>query len=360
MNRFLLFCFALLFVLPLSPVLAQDETNDDLEATLGNLARDAAKAYIAPIVSGFGADLNSGWFHRAPWATTFGFDLEFGLVAMGAIMEDTHRSFMLEGNFHFTDAMASELAQQAAPSNPGAWNDIKNAILAQEFTVTFSGPTIVGSNKDSLLISFPGKTIDVNGTPTTLPSYASGLPVRGLLEEARFVPLGTPQLSLGTFLGTQFTFRYLPEVQIDEKIGKFKYFGFGIQHNPMVWFGGEDALPFEVAAAFFTQNLKVGSLMDASATAFGVNASIRLGWGFLNLTPYAGFLLESAKMKWAYDYTVDTPSGQTQERIEFEAEGENSSRIVLGASIKILLVNVNVDLNLAKYRTLSAGVMIVI
>ncbi|GJQ20890.1 MAG: hypothetical protein HBSIN02_12450 [Bacteroidia bacterium] len=360
MNRICLFCAVLFFFLPYAPVLAQSENGDDLEATLGNLAQDAAKAYIAPIVSGFGADLNSGWFHRAPWATPFGFDLEFGLVAMGTIMEESHRSFTLEGNFHFTDAMASELAQQAAPGNPGAWNDIKNAILAQEFTVTFTGPTIVGSKQDSLLINFPGKTIDVNGTPYNLPVYASGLPVRGLLEEANFVPLGTPQLSLGTFLGTQFTFRYLPEVQIDEKIGKFKYFGFGIQHNPMVWFGGEDALPFEVAAAYFTQNLKIGSLMDASATAYGVNASIRLGWGFLNLTPYAGFLLETSTMKWAYDYTVDTPSGPTQQRIEFEAKGENSSRIVLGASVKILLVNVNVDMNLSKYKTLSAGIMIVI
>lgn len=358
MNR-LLFAGVLLLAIPLSVASAQDD-DDNLETMLGNLAQDAARSYIAPIVSGFGADMNSGWFHRAPWATMFGFDLEFGFVAMGAVMDDTHRKFTLDGNFRFTSEQATDLAQQTAPGDPTAQNAIRDAILSQEFMVTFSGPTIVGSKNDSLRIHFPGKTINANGNDYNLPSFSDALPVRGLLEEAPLVPFATPQLSVGTFLGTQFTFRYLPDIQIDDKIGKFKYFGFGIQHNPMVWLGGEDALPFEVAAAYFTQNLKVGSLMDATATSFGVNASIRLGWGFLNLTPYAGFMLESSKIKWSYEYEVDTPSGPSIERIEFEAEGENSSRIVLGASVKILLVNLSVDMNLSKYRSLSAGLMIVI
>lgn len=358
MKRFL-FAGALLLAIPLAFASAQDD-GDNLETMLGNLAQDAARSYIAPIVSGFGADMNSGWFHRAPWATTFGFDLEFGVVAMGALMDDTHRLFTLDGNFRFTSEQAMDLAQGAAPGDPTAQNAIRDAILSQEFTVTFSGPTIVGKKEDSLRINFPGKTINVNGNDYNLPSYTDALPVRGLLEEAPLVPFATPQLSFGTILGTQVTLRYLPEIQIDEKIGKFKYFGFGLQHNPMVWFGGEDALPFEVAAAYYTQSLKIGTLMDATATSFGVNASIRLGWGFLNITPYAGFMIESSSIKWAYEYTVDTPSGPSQERIEFEATGENSSRIVLGASVKILLVNLSVDMNLAKYRSVSAAVMIAI
>ena len=345
-------------------VLSQTQDEDEgLEETMGKLAQDAARAYISPIVSGFGANQNSGWFHRAPWATMFGFDLEFGLVAMGTAMEDTHRRFSSDGAFRFNYDQADQLAQQAAQQGgiPQAQADIRNAIMGQDFGVNFYGPTIVGSKAESLQIGFPGKTINVNGTDYLLGSQNFVLPVTGLMEDAKFVPLATPQLTIGTILGSQFTFRYLPDVEIDAKIGKFKYFGFGIQHNPMVWFGGEDALPFELSVGYFTQNLKIGSLMDASATSFGVNTSIRLGWGFLNITPYAGFMIENSKIIWAYEYSIETSPGINEmQRITFEAEGENSSRIVLGASIKILLINVNVDINLAKYNTLSAGVMIVI
>lgn len=287
-----------------------------------------------------------------------GFDLEFGIVAMGAVMDDTHRKFSSQGSFRFNYSQATNLAQ-GATSNPSAQAAVRDAILQQDFAVTMSGPTIVGSNKDTMKIGFPGKTINVSGNNYNLPTRNFTLPVTGLLEEASLIPLAAPQLTLGTFLGSQFTFRYLPEVEIDAKIGKFKYFGWGIQHNPMVWFS-EDPLPFELSASYFTQSLKIGSLMDASASAFGINTSIRLGWGFLNLTPYAGFLIESSNIVWAYDYQIGTPTSPIQQRVTFEVEGENSSRFVLGASVKVLLVNVNVDINFAKYRTFSAGAMIVI
>ncbi len=363
MKSFSVLIAILAICIPSTFVFSQTQDEDEgLEDIMGKLAQDAARAYISPIVSGFGADLNSGWFHRAPWATMFGFDLEFGLVAMGAAMEDSHRRFSSNGSFRFNYDQADQLAVEAATQGGTATqSQIRDAIMAQDFGVNFSGPTIVGSKAESLQIGFPGKVINVNGTDYLLGSQSFILPVTGLMEDAKFIPLATPQLTIGTIFGSQFTFRYLPEVEIDAKIGKFKYFGFGIQHNPMIWLGGEDVLPVELSVGYFTQNLKIGSLMDASATSFGVNTSIRLGWGFLNLTPYAGFMIESSKILWAYEYSVETSPGVNEmQRITFESEGENSSRIVLGASVKILLINLNVDVNFAKYKTLSAGVMIVI
>ncbi|MDP3682620.1 MAG: hypothetical protein Q8S01_01690, partial [Ignavibacteria bacterium] len=37
-----------------------------LQETLSNLSNDAAQAYVSPIISGFGANLNSGWVHKSP------------------------------------------------------------------------------------------------------------------------------------------------------------------------------------------------------------------------------------------------------------------------------------------------------
>ncbi len=370
MKRLLVAPLLLFFIV--IPVLSQTPTeeNDGLQEAMEKLARDAAKGYIGPITSGFGVNLNSGWFHRAPWATQFGFDFEFGVVAMATIFQEDNKFFSANGDFQFDFDQASALADQAyqqagSPSFPPNLRDnIRDAILAQVFHVDFSGPTVVGRKTDSLKLSFPGKTITVNTSAgpqnINIPSENFTLPVTGVLEEAKALPLFAPQLTLGTIMGTQFTFRYLPEVKLDDKIGNLKYFGFGIQHNPLVWFG-EDALPFEVALGYFTQTLKVGTLMEAKATAFGFNSSIRLGWGFLNITPYVGYMFESSNMSFRYDYTINGPGNiPVAQQVTFDAPGENNSRFTFGASVKILIVNVNADINLGKYKAISGGIMIII
>ncbi|HEX9614864.1 MAG TPA: DUF6588 family protein, partial [Bacteroidota bacterium] len=149
MKRVLVFAAILAVGVPVFTAFSQTEEEDGLEETLGKMAEVAARAYISPIVSGFGADLNSGWFHRAPWATMIGFDLEFGVVAMGAVMDDTHRIFSSDGFFRFNSSQAMDLAQGAS-SNPSAQAAIRDAILQQEFNVGISGPTIVGSKNDSM------------------------------------------------------------------------------------------------------------------------------------------------------------------------------------------------------------------
>lgn len=363
MKRF--FIVPLLLIFFAVPGLSQNNDDEDLQAVMEKLARDAGKAYVAPMTSGFGVNLNSGWFHRAPSAKTFGFDLEFGVVAMATLFREENKMFSSSGEFQFDFDQADLLAQQAwqsagSPASP-TQNDVRTAIINQIFRVSFDGPTVIGRETDSLHVVFPGKQINVNSFNFNLPAQSFTLGVTGLLEEAPALPLAAPQLTIGTIFGTQFTFRYLPEIKIDDQIGNFKYFGFGIQHNPMIWLGGEDVLPFDVAVGYFTQSMHVGSLMEAKATAFGLNTSIRLGWGFLNITPYAGFMLESSSISFAYDYSInDSGNNPVQQRVTFDAEGENTSRATFGASIKILFINVNADINLGKYKAFSGGIMIII
>ena len=78
--------------------MAQQRT---LEETLGILSADAAKKYLSPISSAFGSDLNGGWFHRAPEAKKFGFDLEIGFVVMGSFFPTEAQRFLTEGTFVF-------------------------------------------------------------------------------------------------------------------------------------------------------------------------------------------------------------------------------------------------------------------
>lgn len=350
----LLFLFTAIVTIPASA--------QTLEETLQKLSEAAGKSYVAPIVSGFGANLNGGWFHRSPRAEMVNFDLEFGVVAMGTFFSDEHKKFASSGVFRFTTSQAQTLADKSnAPLQ--FRTDVRNAILSQEFSVNFTGPTIAGSKLDSMKVSFPGKSIVVStalGPQTyTLPSQIFVLPVTGLLEDATIFPMAAPQATIGTLFGSQFTFRYLPEMEINEEIGKLKYFGWGIQHNPGVWFG-EGWMPFELSASFYTQDLSVGTIFESNGTTFGINVSKRLGWGFLNLTPYAGYMIESSKMKFTYDYLIDTPAGQIPQKVNFELEGENTSRFTVGLSFKLLLVNVNADYNFGTYNSVTAGVMIIL
>jgi hypothetical protein len=352
-----------------------------LEETMTKLAGSAASAYVNPIVTGFGADLNGGWFHKAPKAEMYGFDLEFGVVAMGTfpgaaaktIPAGTQGLFRFTGGYYSGDFIdnpdGTKSQAEALAENINGWSffspsqkqQVIDKIAAQDFTVGITGGTIVGSKTDTIKIVFPEQPVDF-GAPIgsqTVPGSSVAIPnVAGLLENVSVIPLGAPQLSIGTIAGTQLTFRYLPSVQISSDLGKFSYFGFGIQHNPGLWLA--NPLPVDVAVSFFTQTLKAGTIFKTTATAFGVNVSKRFGPGALNVTPYAGFMIESSKM--TFDYTAQfTNSLGTQEvPVHLELEGANKSRLTLGLSIKLLFLNINADYNLGKYNSATAGLMFII
>ncbi len=353
------FLTVIVFVLAmLSLVQAQD-----LTTTLTKMAGSAAQGYVQPVASGFGADLNGGWFHKSPQTKIFGIDLELGLVAMGTFTTEENKTFSASGDFRFSGGLvgSGSQAENIAKNIPQYSNALFpkqaaiDAISNTVFQVGISGPTIVGTKQDTMKISIPSKTINVNGTPYTMNGNTQRLDgVTGVLDGAAIIPLAAPQASIGTIYGTQFTFRYLPDVEISKEIGKFKYFGFGIQHNLGMW------LPIpvvDISASFFTQNLKVGTIFESKATAFGLNASKQLGFAFLNVTPYAGFMLESSTMNVTYNFEVDKGNGVKETiPVAFELNGENKSRITLGLGIRLLVVNINVDYNLGKQNSATAGV----
>ncbi|HDZ27407.1 hypothetical protein LCGC14_0569030 [marine sediment metagenome] len=356
-----------------APASAQDhegEDGEDLQEFLAGLSMDAASKYVAPIVSAFGMNLNGGWFHKAPSAKKFGFNVEVGLVGMATFYPKgvEHLSFDTSGDFRFSTAQAEQLIQSSGLVLP---LDVENALIAQitqqNFTVNISGATVIGDPTDYIEIDFSGADITFTDPGTGLPRTETlgidviTLPIGGFaaISDLSFLPLAAPQLSLGTVLGTRVTFRYLPSITLDEELGKFKYFGFGIQHNPGVLL--PTPLPFDVGVGYFTQTLEIGTLFKAKTTAFGINASKRLGVGAINITPYAGFMLETSNIDITYDFILD--EGTIDEQvipIAFELEGENRSRITLGLSIRLLMLNFNADYNIGKYNSVTVGVMFTI
>jgi hypothetical protein len=363
MNRFLSLtaCAALLcFLLP-RPSTAQDERS--LEETLNMLSADAATQYLAPISSSFGANLNSGWFHRAPRAVKFGINFEAGVVAMGSFYPKDADKFDVAGTFRFSDSEANTLIDLMEDQQninidliPGARAALIDEITSDTGDMRIYGATIIGAATDSVTVGYLGGVYDVGGTPYTVPEAEFKLPFGGFGELAsiNLTPLAVPQFSVGTIWGTQFTLRYLPAIEVSKELGDFTYTGFGIQHNPAVWL--DLKLPVDLAASFFTQQMKIGDLFTCKATAMGVNASKTFGWRFLNLTPYAGLMYENATMEVAYDFVVETVAGPVVQPIKLDLESKNSSRLTVGLNARLGIVNWNVDYSLAEYSAISTGV----
>jgi hypothetical protein len=325
----------------------------DLEATLRKLSEDAGSAYVAPVVSAFGADLNGGWFHESPRPVWWGFDIEVGAVVMGAMFGDTHKDFSVTGSFRLNRDQADQLVTAAGFTGTTA-DSIIDALISQDIIMGISGPTIVGSKTDSIKLGFGGGMY--NGH--IVPSLVLPLPVVGLLEDATLFPLAAPQVTVGTVMGTMATIRYYPGQTI-KKIGKVNYFGFSVQHNPVFWIPALRKLPVNMSVNFATQTLRVGTLFKCKTTSIGLQASKRLGFYLLNLTPYLGVGYETSSMAVAYQYQIDQPGlPATTQDVRFTLKGENKTRATVGLNLKILIVNINADYNFGKYNSFTAGAMV--
>ncbi|RLC50309.1 MAG: hypothetical protein DRI23_07345 [Candidatus Cloacimonadota bacterium] len=342
---------------------------DSLDETLESLSGEAAEGYVNPIVSAFGSNLNGGWFHKVPKGKLFGINVEFGLVFMGSMFPDDDDYFSASGDFRLTGEQVETLVNNADFStvDPLLLNYAQQALIdeltGEDFGVNVAGPTIVGPSDESIIVSVEQKDIvvefDVPGLGTqsetiTIQQQDFDLGVGGLLDEAPLLPLAAPQLSLGTIYGTRAVFRYMPTYPIPD-VGDFDYFGFGIQHNPKAWL--KIPLPIDICASYFTQSMNLGDYVTANATAFGLNASKTLGFKFLSITPYAGYMFESSNMVFKYSYEPGVVQGQQLDtvNIKFDIDGKNKSRLTLGTTLRLGVFNINADYNIGKYNSFTAG-----
>jgi len=363
-----------------SPASAQNGEGEEgeIEETLKQLTQQAATGYLAPIVTPIGVNLNGGWFHKAPPAKMFGLSLELGLVGMlTTVPDDVDRTFSVtDATFQFGDQQAWDLVNALGIGDASVEQALFDQIKDQNFSVSIHGPNIMGASDDDIEIDFSGADVtfpDPNnpGQDRTVTlgagTWALGIGGLGFLEDLSSIPRAAPQLSFGTVLGTRATVRYIPTINLssipgaslflDEDFGKISYFGFGLQHNPGVFL--PTPLPLDVAVAFYTQTFKIGEeFFKVKTTAFGINASKKLGIGPINITPYAGFMLEKSTIDIAYTYEVESLLGSPQEiDIALHFEGENKSRIILGLSLKLLLFNINADYNIGKWNSFTVGFM---
>ena len=231
--------------------------------------------------------------------------------------------------------------------------------------VTAYGPTVVGSEEDEVMIVIDNSgltnyTDSVTGSNYKLSDVKNRTIKSGVTGlDLPILPLGAFQISLGTLYGTRGTFRFLPPIDVDEKIGKVSYYGGALQHNPKMFLPALDILPFDLDVSGSYQIFKLGSIIKSTAWTAGMNVSRKFGWDFLNLTPYAGVMLESSTMKFSYDYELDLDNGETEKiPISFDVDGPNKYRIPLGLGVRLGILNISGEYFFAKQSGFSAAVAV--
>jgi hypothetical protein len=344
MKKIYLLLFTFLFVFMFST------KAQSLEETLSNLSSDAAGAYVAPIVNGFGSNLNSGWFAYPPDPVKLGFTIRARVVGNGTFFSSDDETFSASGMFRYNSSQADALLANSGitPGSPG-YMAARNEILSKEWTVNFSGPTIIGSEDEYFKVIFPGGTA---GGQQIQPYEEELEDVYGYLDGLPLFPSANVQLTLGTVMGTNLVLRWFPSIEIED-LGKFTFFGVGGVHNTNVWF--KKPLPVDLSVGVFYQKLEVGDIFESSATQYGLYVSKTFG-DLVSFTPYLGLTGESSNTTVSYTYSYDTPTGPADVDVEFDLEGENSFGATVGFSVKLVVVNLNVDYKASKTGTLTAGI----
>ncbi len=338
-----------LFLISFTIFSFQISVAQSIDETVNNLSQQAGSAYVQPVISAFSSNLNSGWFDSAPSASILGFDLSVKITGSASFFNNDQKSFNSSGGFRFTNSQVDDILSNSGitSSTPG-YQSVKDEMLSNEFVVNFSGPTIVGSDQENMIISFPGATIQGQSISATSINLTS---VKGLLNDYSALPFGSIQLGLGTIYGTKALVRWFPSVTVQD-LGEITFFGWGLMHNANIWF--DNALPIDVSFGFFSQTLTVGNVFESTATQYGIYLSKTFGMG-ISVSPFIGLTNETGTTTVKYDYTFDTPTGASTQSLQFDLEGNNSTALTLGANFKLFILNLAVDYKLAKTNTASAS-----
>jgi hypothetical protein len=322
-----------------------------LEETLSHLSRDAAVAYVDPVISAFGSNMNAGWISGLPTASLLGLNIEVRIIGIGSFFNDDKKNFLTTASFNYSSSQVDDIILSSGidTSNTPNYVAIRDEILSREWQVTIGGPTIIGSGSDFVQVSFPGAEIQgvsIDSTVTTLTG------VNGFLDGISLFPTPAVQLDVGSVAGTQLSFRYFPGVNF-KNLGKTSLWGIGILHNPGFWFSKPP--PVNIGLGFFYQKLDFGNTFQNKSIIFGLYLSKPSGI-IISFEPYLGVTYETTSTKMSYSYVFDTPLGVQVQSISVDLEGENRFGFTVGAKLNFPVVSVNVDYKIAVINTLTAGI----
>ncbi|MGH1365553.1 MAG: DUF6588 family protein [Calditrichia bacterium] len=281
--------FLLFLIASALPLNAQN-----LDELIQRYTGDNVDGYVNPLITGLGANLNSGYFVGA-YVPKTGFHLDLRVNAMAAFFSDEQRTFMASTEGFFVPVQTAETS------------------------------TIVGD----------GTGTTVNGDGNTSYTFPGGYDLSALATI-------TPTLTIGSVLGTDAAIRYLSVTPSDD-VGELRLFGLGLRHSISQYIPNS---PVDLAAGFAYTDLKLGSIIDINQTYFHAEVGKRVPF----FQVFGGLGIESNSTDIEY-----TPNNGTEE-IKLELTGDNKFRVFAGFAFDLYILHISMDYSMGSQQVLNTGV----
>jgi len=373
-----------LFVVTLLLVPMTELRAQSLEESLQKMLGDNARGYVQPLVTGFGAGMNSGLYRKAATATAtlpLPIGLDVGLVVTASAVPESGMKFeysMMENEIVFPLSQISLPAFVPAGLRPDdvtlTFADIYDnggitetpTIASDEEGVDLAtrAPAEVYSALKNQLVTEQG--MNANDVDTYLQPYLLSFLNSNLNSIApafsfpdglglEFVPTANIQANVRIPFGIELQARYVPEYEISEEFGMFTMYGAGLRKSlpvPIV----------NVSVGAFYQVMKVGSIMEATNINYHVEVGRRLPIPIIKITPYIGAGYDQTTINLSYTIPAGTIPGIDEDKeMSFDLEGENNIRFNAGLTLQVIpLTYINAEVALVgdyQVATLGLGIM---
>jgi len=269
MKKIIAFCICCLLITNLTR--SQSQTiKDYVDSYIGV----NAKPYLQPLADLFASNINTNVWEWSNFDQKF--FIRFKVQGMLSYPSTSMRTFQGQttGSFH---------PQQTA-------------------TV----PTIIGSSQEVVL----------QGADTTFYIFPGGYDLKRLT-------LGTPQLTVGGFLNTEVSARFL-SFPLGDDIGRVRFIGMGFRHSLSGYF---DNPPFDFSVGYFYHHIEAGTYLNSDQNLF--SAHIGKSGKFASGQLMIGY--QTSKSHIHYDYL----DGETQYHVNLDLNNHNPWIMEASAALRL-------------------------
>ncbi len=305
------------------------EAQGTIEADLEGLDPGNAQPFVEPLAKGLILAMGGGLFDGAVPLEALGF--EVGVRVSGALPPNEAETF------------------QAALPMSVSWGGSTFENPYRPLDGSRETPTLVGEGSGVVLEPDGTFRDALLGSGEDPLDFVLALP-RG--RDVPAVPHPVFHASIGVGVGTEVSVRFIPEIDVNEEVGRVKGLGFAVRHALTHWF----ASPIDLSVLVGRQGLDVGTYLDSSSTQYGMMASRR--WGPLSL--FVSGLLRSGTADVSYEAANPDNANpilpEDGTPIRFSEEVESGATFGVGARLQLLVLNLAGQFTFDDYPLLTLKV----
>ncbi len=283
-----------LLALALIPVM-QLRAQTPMENAIQQLTSQLVTGYVQPFADGAGGNFNSGLYRSANLGED-GLHIQLQIVTSGTLIGEREKTYY------------------ATPPSGYPQTPVETATIFGGQGTVVQGPA-------------PGLSYQFQNGQLKTP----------------ILPFAVPQLTLGTFYGTQAVVRYVPIPRIGD-IPRITLAGGGIRHNFSRYLPGS---PVDLTAGVFYQRLSIGDIMHASGFLTGLQA----GKTFSMVSLYGGVQYQTSTL--SLDYLYQGPGSTPNTRIRLDLQGRNTFSGTVGIDLNLMVLDLSADATFGRVTILT-------